>query len=530
MDFLTALKNFENYTETENGAIALRSTGRAILDAFSILPTMRTYYNKAFAVNLFDEAYKEDSTLAMRLLFYVRDIRGGQGSRAVFRDIMKHLAYTRPQLVIKNLDNFLYYGRGDDILCLLDTPIKKDVIAWIDQALSYDLGNCAFGRKVSLLGKWLPSENASSPITKRYAKMIIKGTRLSPKQYRKILTNLRKKINIVETKMSDNQWEDIDYSTLPSKAGLIYANAFYEHTPEKYLNYVAKLVNGSDKINAGAVFPVDILHKLKVCALLEQWGNHYKPSAKDDILCTAMWNALPNYFKDKEETGICVVDTSGSMSGLPMEVAVSLGMYCADKAKGPYHNHFITFSRKPKLQELKGNTLAEKIMSINANDWGCNTDLEAVFDLILDTAISHNISKEEMPNKLYIISDMQFDEATSVSVPYGFWERKPKEPFMETMKKKYAHAGYDMPMIIYWNVRTSNYGMFQATYQGENCAIVGGYSPSLFKSVIEGTEFIQEEVITTTGEKKTVVRQKLDPMTVMLKTLMSQRYDKVVVE
>ena len=247
-------------------------------------------------------------------------------------------------------------------------------------------------------------------------------------------------------------------------------------------------------------------------------------SLKDKYLLTAMWNALPNYLEGKEETGLCVVDTSGSMCGTPLEVAISLGLYCADKAKGPFHNHFITFSANPKLQEIIGDTIDEKYANLCRADWDQNTNLEAVFDLILSTAIANNTPQEDLPSKLYIISDMQFDQARGSQSNFWGYRNTRYEPktFMASMKEKYANAGYTMPAIVYWNVRASNCGMFQETFEGENCAMVSGYSPSLFKAVIEGTSGLRKEIITKTGERKTVVKRKIDPIEVMRKTLMNE--------
>lgn len=519
MDFLNALKEVNNYTYTENGAVALKSTGNNVLDAFGTLgslckvlywdsPDYMTNYVKV-ALDTFYRAFAEDRSLSMKLLFYMRDIRGGQGCRTLFRVIVSSLAKQYPDYVMNNLDNFLFYGRGDDLLCLLDTPIADKVISYIGGVLSEDMASVENGGSCSLLAKWLPSENASSKETKRYAKMIINGLGIKPVIYRKMLSKLRKAIGIVETFMSQNRWEEIDFEKLPSRASMIYSDAFYNHVKEKYEEYIRKIATGDAKINAGALFPVDIIHNI-----LE---NIYSLSSKDIILSDALWNALPNYFEEAgvEETGLCVVDTSGSMSGTPIEVALSLGIYCADKAKGPFKNHFITFSNNPQLQEIKGNDITEKVRGLYTAYWDMDTNIEKVFNLILKTALDNNLPQDEMPNKLYIISDMQFNSCVYTGKGNG--------TFMDRMSAKFADNGYTMPAIVYWNVRNSDCGMFQATHKGVNCCMVSGYSPSLFKSVLLGTEY--EEVVNEKGEK--VQKVKLDPMTIMLNTLNQERYDRV---
>jgi len=524
--FLEALKEIDNYTYTENGAVAYRSTGNKVLDAFGSLAAMKDS-DAVEILNTFYNAFYADKELAMRLLFYVRDVRGGQGMRRIFRIIVRSLANTNPELVINNLDNFLFFGRGDDILCLFDTEIGNVVMDYAFDVLSDDMETLDTNRPCTLLAKWMPSINTSSEDTRRLANQFIKYIGISAKQYRKMLSALREKIGIIETYMSSNDWEKINFQSVPSRASMIYTDAFLKHCKDEYIDYLKKVAAGDAKINAGALFPVDIVHRVITNT---GWDGGYK--MKDQFLCDALWDALPNYLGDTEEIGLCVVDTSGSMYGTPLEVAVSLGLYCADKAKGPFKNHFITFSANPKLQESNGNNIFEKVFSLNRADWEMNTNVEAVFDLILQTAIENNLKQDELPTKLYIISDMQFDECavdnSSVSNMRSRWERKPKvnnETLFSTIAKRFADNGYTMPGLVFWNVRASQCGMFQMKGTDENCCMVSGYSPSLFKSVIDGTELVEE--ITEEGE--TVVKQKLDPVVIMTNTLMNERYNRVFV-
>ena len=505
----------QNTTTTENGAVAFNSTLNACLDAFGSLGAMMRS-NEKNIIDIFEKAYNENSVLALKMLFYMRDVRGGQGQRRVFRVILKWLAENYPLTVIKNFDNILFYGRGDDYLCLLDTDIAKDVCIYIAETLAIDCYKMCKQEDVSLLAKWLPSENASSTETKRYAAIIRNNLKWTPKQYRIILSKLRKYIDVVERKMSTNQWANINYNTVPSKASLRYVNSFHKHDEIRYNQYVADLANGKANINAGALFPVDIVHSVLSTV-------RCTTSLVLDAINNASWKALPNYFGDSEETGLCVVDTSASMSGIPYEVAVSLGIYCADKCRGPFAGKFITFSEKPTLETLKGNNITENVRGLKCINAG-NTDFEAVFDLILNTGKTYNVADSDMPKKLYIISDMQFDAARGTHSIYSNYHTK--KPFMQQMKEKYREAGYTMPTLIYWNVRQSNCGMFHTTFEGENCAVVSGYSPSLFKAIIEGTEY--ETSVDEFG--KQIVSAKVDPMTIMLNTLNNERYDRVVVD
>ena len=525
-DFMKALVNQNNLTETENGAGALKSTLNYCIDAFATLGTVRTNETDDFIITTFSKAYAENRETALRMLFYFRDIRGGQGARRVFRVCMNWLAEVDDTFVTRNLDNFLFFGRGDDLLCLLGTKAEAAMIQFIKYTLKDDFKKAQNFENPTLLAKWIPSLNTSSPETVSKAKYLCAKLGYTPKQYRKTLSTIRKALNVVEQKMSSKEWKEIDYEKVPSRASMIYSNAFERHDEEGYFDYIKKVSLGEAKVNAGALFPFDIVKK----------ANQYNVKTKKDrILLDAMWKALPDY-SNSNETGICVVDVSGSMCGDPLIVAMSLGIYCADKCRGPFHNKFFTFSNNPQLQEIVGVDIVEKVRNLERADWEGSTNIEAVFDIILKTAIENNLKQEDLPSKLYIISDMQFNEAqggervwvndkVGAWAGYGHWEVKERKPFMQTMKKKYAEAGYKLPGIVYWNVRNSDCGMFQQTFEGENCCMVSGYSPSLFKAILEGTAY--EETVNEKGEK--VITEKVDPIDVMNKAVYNERYDRVLI-
>lgn len=522
-DFLNSLKEMNNFTYTENGAVALKSTNSAVLDAFARLGAMKDS-DASDIIRVFEGALIENQELAMRLLFYIRDIRGGQGMRRVFRVIITWLANKNPELVVKNFDNFLFFGRGDDLLCLIDSAISNEVMTYIVNTLHEDMQSVNVGNGCSLLAKWMPSINTSSVETRILANKIREFMGINAKQYRLILKTLREAIGIVESKMSRNAWEEIDFEKLPAKASMIYRDAFMKHNYDGYYAYLKDVASGKAKVNAASLFPVDIVHNI-----LQKTSWTYNGTMADKIMNDAQWNALPNYFGDSEETGMCVVDVSSSMYGTPMEVAIALGIYCADKAKGPFKNNFITFESNPSLVTLDGcEDITDKVKKTANASWGGSTNLEAVFNLILNTAIRNHLKQEDMPSKLYIISDMQFNEATRTGNPWG-WHSNRTVPDADTntlikdIEKDFNEAGYQMPALVYWNVRDSHCGMFQDTKNG-NCCMVSGYSASLFKAVIEGTEYV-EVVNEETGE--TTIQQKLDPITIMTNTLMNERYDRV---
>lgn len=520
LDFWSLMKNEDNYTYTENGAVALKSSLNKCLDMFATFGSVRKTADWSTHTQLFLDALAEDPVTAMKVLFYIRDIRGGQGARAIFRKCMEALVNSRSDYLKAVIRLIPEYGRWDDVFSLIkfrNREVNKIIIDFVAETLAHDIQS----NTPSLLAKWMPSETASNADQRKLAAYFANRLFMGNKRaYRTVMSTLRKRINVVESSMSANKW-DIDYSKVPSKASLIYKDAFYRHNPEGYIKFLCDVGSGKSKINAAALFPVDIVKKAQETSLSEK---------REVAVLDAMWKALPNYLEGKEETGLCVVDVSGSMRGTPLNVALSLGLYCAERAKGPYKNKFITFSARPQMVEVRGGNLIEKLQNMNRANWDMNTDIEAVFDLILDTAVRNRLPQSDIPNKLYIISDMQFDAARN---EYGSWygyRRKPRaneRTFMTTIKEKFARAGYIMPLLVYWNVSEGKTGIFQETVGGENCCMVSGFSPSLFKAVIEGTSYEEEIITTSTGEKKVVTVQKLNPLDMMMKTLSNPRYDPV---
>jgi len=486
-DLWKGMKEINNLTTTENGAAAYSSTLNACLDAFGRLGAMQDSSEDAI-LSVFWDAFNEDPYIAMHILFYMRDVRGGQGIRRPFRIILTSLAEKKPNYVIRNLIVIPEFGRYDDYLCLLDTQLGEMVAKSLHARFRSDLSHYISGQydQISLLAKWLPSINTSSAQTRRYARMLCKYWNISIPQYRRDLSKLRAILDVVEKKMSDKQWDKIKYDNVPSIASLKYAHAFYRHDKDRYKSFLEK----DAAINANAIYPKDIVKKAQSDEL---------NAAVADI----MWKNLPNYFGDTEDTAICMVDTSASMWGTPYDVALSLGLYCADKCHGPYHGKFITFASIPQLKSFGDGTLAQKIRGIDCINAG-STNIEAAFDLILNAALNENLDPKDMPSKLYIISDMQFDRATGSR----------SGSLMQSIKEKFELNGYEMPTLVYWNVsgRYSD-GIFQATYGDIDCVICSGYSPSLFKSICDSTFTINSEE-----------KPKLDPITVMYNTVCADRY------
>lgn len=456
---LEHLKNEFNQTYTENGAKAYKSTESYVLDLFSMGGAYRNREDEEVC-QLFSKAFSENPLLAMKTLFNLRDVRGGQGERRFFKVVLKYLSLHHKDSLKKNLHLIPKYGRWDDMWVLLETNVKHDVLKIVREQLHNDVKS----ENPSLLGKWMPSLNASSKKTKKYAKILQQGLGGTPKQYRKLLTNLRSKINIVESNLSSKNYDDINYNKLPSKASLIYRNAFLKNDESRYREYLEGLASGETTVNAGAIYPYEIAREGL------SWR---KVLSEEDIkLLDAQWNSLPNFIGDNHDNSLAVVDTSGSMTGTPMEVAISLGIYLSERNKGQFKDYFMTFSSDPQLQKVVGEDIIQKIRNLSHADWGMSTNIEKVFTKILDTAVKNNVSQDEMIKKVIIISDMEFNYCTNVN-----------EFLFDALREMYEEHGYELPNLTFWNVDARN-NSTQFKMNDVGVELVSGFSPSLFKNVL----------------------------------------------
>ena len=482
-DFIKVMKNEQNFTYTENGAGTYSSTMSGILDLFGLGGAYRTRDNQD-CIRLFDKAFAEDQTLALKCLFYLRDVRGGQGERRFFRVVLKNLAIEYPEAVRRNLDNIAEYGRWDDMYCLVGTPLEKEMFAALEKQLRLDM-TC---KTPSLLAKWLKSENASSKETKALARKTREAFHLSARDYRKILSKLRAKINVLERLMSANRWDEIEFDKIPSRAGFIYRNAFARRDIIK-AKYEKFMTSDDTKVNAKTLYPYEIIHQM-LSGHGWSWPSADQIPALDRKTYQKYWENLADYINGMAFNGLAMVDTSGSMTGTPIEVAVSLGLMCAEKCSGPYKNHFMTFSSQPRLQEVIGNDITAKVCNLIKAGWQMNTNIEAAFDLILDVAKRNHLSQDEIPENLVIISDMEFDSCVttaSYSGTYDYWNSKTsvsKETLFESMRKKWAAYGYQLPKLVFWNVDARN-DRIPMKVEG-NITYVSGFSPVLFEQIVKG--------------------------------------------
>lgn len=464
MNLITAIRNSEK-TVTENGAITPKSTNSPLLDFFSRGAAFRTRSETEINV-AFDDAFAEDPAFATKCMFYFRDIRGGQGERRVFRTLLKHLAEKHTSILLENLSNVPVYGRWDDLFVLLDTKVKDSVLALIKEQLFMDC--LSADDSISLLAKWLPGCNTSSKESRKQAQVIYNYLDWSPKIYRKTLSRLRAKLNVVERKMCGGDWKNINYETVPSRAAMVYRNAFVKRDRERYEEYLKLVGEGKRKINSATLYPYDIIANVRK-------GDKSKT-------LELQWSSLPNYLSDNPHNGIAVCDVSGSMcqpvgsaSVSAMNVSISMSMYLAQRIQGKFNNHIITFSDEPSLVSIKGESLSEKVNFIEGIDWGGSTNIQAVFDLILNAGRENNIPQSEMPDVIYIFSDMEFNYACHENNKSNF----------EVIKEKYNMAGYRMPLLVFWNLCSRN-NHSPVKQDEENVVLVSGFSPSLLKNFLSG--------------------------------------------
>ena len=465
---LNFLKNEANSTYTENGALAYRSTQSFCLDMFFKAGAMRNSSAKEIAETV-ARAYAEDPDKTMKIIFFARDARGGLGERRFFRIAVSALMEFAPEAVRRNLEFFPEYGRFDDLCVLLGTPLEKYAAEIIDTQLRFDKASMATGGKVSLLAKWMPSVNASSKETRNMGRRLAGLLGMSEPEYRRTLVSLRKYSDILENRLRERDYT-FNYEVQPSCAMFKYRKAFICNDGERYTQFLNKVNSGEAKLNADRLYPYDIVRKA-----IE--GNI---SETERISLDTAWKSLPDLSAAKRENAIAVIDGSGSMNcgcGIrPIDAALSLGIYFAEHNTGAFANHFITFSQTPRLVEIKGRDIVEKARYCRTFNEIANTDLEAVFKLILKTAIKNHVPQSELPAKIYIISDMQFDYCVTGGN---------NNVLFQAVRTLYRQYGYTLPEVIFWNVNSRSDAM-PVTRSETGAALVSGYSTAVFDMVMGG--------------------------------------------
>lgn len=493
--FLNGMKQATNYAITENGALTHKSTMDSLMDLFAMGAAYRTRSDED-VILLFKNAFESDPVYALKCLFYIRDVRGGQGERRFFRVAMKWLATADLSAARRNLIHVPEYGRWDDLFIFIGTPLENDALTIVKHQLALD-AQC---KTPSLLAKWMPSENTSSAKTRKTAAKVRAFLGMTPKQYRKVLSALRKRINVLERLMSEGRWDEIEFDKIPSKAGLKYKNAFARHDIERMKRnpevktYADFAKDTTTKVNAKALYPYEVVAKateVMGCSY-SYWAPSRGAKPMDDtdrLMVNKYWENLADYFSGKTFNGLAVVDTSGSMRGsnadAPINVAISLGMYCAERAKGPFAGHYVSFSSRPQLISVEGVDFCDKVQRIWKTNLCENTNIEATFDMLLNTAIANGCSQDDLPQNIIVISDMEFDQGTG-HYNYGYnrssWNPK---TLMEQIRAKWANHGYRLPHLIYWNVQARQNNIPEDIGCGL-VSYVSGMSPSIFEQIMSG--------------------------------------------
>lgn len=452
MNFAQAVQATPSIARTQNGMKALDSSMNPVVDLFFQIGASRGKQ----IVPLFERALQHDANLALRVALWSRDVRGGAGERQIFRDVLVHLENLHPELLDKILPSIPELGRWDDLLVFKTTEFKSKAYAMIGTALH---------RANALCAKWMPRKGPVSIELRNHLGM-------SPKQYRTTVVSLT---SVVETQMCAQEWDKINFGHVPSLAAARYQKAFNRNAAEAYGAYKDALKTGDAKINAGAVYPHDVVRSI---------------DAGDKEVAQAQWEALPNYMS--EANVLPMVDVSGSMHSpvggnknlTCMDVSVALGLYCADKNKGAFKDMFLTFSENTRLQVLRGDILSKHTQLVSS-DWGMNTNLHSAFDAVLNVAVTQSVAETDMPKYILILSDMQFDQCSK-------WDHSA----MAMIAHKYETAGYQVPKIIFWNLNAS--GTLPVEFNTQGVALISGFSPAIMASVLSAREFTPETIMRET--------------------------------
>lgn len=483
MDFANAMKEEGKFTRTENGAVALSTTSDARLDLFGTIGALRDADENRITT-LFSEAYAQDKLFATKIIFYARDIRCGLGERKTFRTIIRYMAEHHPESLRPNLDLIGVFGRYDDLYELIGTPLEDDMWKTMKNQFEEDLKNLNEGKAISLLAKWIKTADASSTKTRKLGILTAQKLGYPVYNFKRIVRSMRKQIGVVESLMSAGKWNEIKYPEVPSRAMMIYRRAFAKHDPDGFSEFINKADKGEVKINASTLYPYDIVEKIL-------YGR------ENNKVLEAQWKALPDYV-EHGTNALIMADVSGSMYGRPMATSIGLAIYFAERNTGTYHNLFMTFSGDPETVILKGKTLEQKIRNVDKASWGMSTDLKAAFEKVLDIAEKNNVSQEEMPKAIVVISDMEIDYSGNKD-----WS------FYDKMASKFQKAGYIIPNVIFWNVN-SRHDVFHADGTKKGVQLASGQSVTVFKQVLQNLGY--------------------NPIETMENIINSERYDCITIE
>ena len=454
---------------TQNGAETYSSTLSPVVDLFGMGGALRSRTPAAIEETVF-LAWLADPVLTLRCLFYIRDAREGVGERNTFRIAINRLCREPAQQSVaqrffsdpNKVRLIPEYGRWDDLFAMFDTPFESVALEVLGKQFYGDLNALKEDEnaEISLVGKWLPSINASKAETRKLAFKVESAFGLKHREYRQALSTLRARLNVLERNMTSGDYSKVSYASVPSLAFIRHLKAFKRRDSKKFSSFIERVKSGEEKINASVLTPAEIVWK----AFRRDLGDE----------ADSIWKALPNYLGDVGEQALVVADTSGSMStnadGMPLAVALSLALYYAERNTGPWQGHFLTFSANPQMVRIRGTGLLEKLIGMSSADWDGSTNVEAAFRLILRIATVNGLSQEDIPKKLYIVSDMEFDDCTQ-GTNY------------QNAKRLFADAGYALPTVVFWNVNSMQNNC-PVRFDESGTALVSGYSAAIFKGLV----------------------------------------------
>eukprot|EP01129_Flabellula_baltica_P000324 TRINITY_DN10351_c0_g1_i1.p1 TRINITY_DN10351_c0_g1~~TRINITY_DN10351_c0_g1_i1.p1 ORF type:complete len:500 (+),score=119.94 TRINITY_DN10351_c0_g1_i1:56-1555(+) len=472
-------------TATENGATSFSTTGSARVDLF--FKTVRGV-RADLLIPLIENSWNENEEHTLKILFNTRDCRGGKGERDIFLLGMQWLANTDLEIALKALPLVPEYGRWDDLIKLFVVEkFQEKILEIITERIELDITLAADNKPISLLSKWMPTENGKLDKITHFVSRYCARSGITKKAYRKDkITPLRNFLNLVETKMCNGEWDNIEFQKVPSCAMKKYRKAFTARQPERFAAYLESVQRGEVEIKAKQLFPHE---------LVDEYFKQVLGRGTPDIepVLEEQWKVLQEQVREMGDFGksIWMSDMSGSMSGVPMLVAATLALLCCPLSQEPYSNKVMTFATNPVFCTVEGETLRDRVVDMYtkmspSSMWGGSTNLQAVFDLILNTAVENNLPAELMPTSLYIISDMQFNQAF------------PGVSNDEAVRIKFEQAGYPCPKIIYWNVRANTMDFPVGNLNSIDTALISGFSPALLKAVLNSTDFTPISILEDT--------------------------------
>lgn len=549
MNFMEAYEQnqqiMNNLTFTENGANALKSTTSAVLDLFVKAPSILKPKDDDIdeLKSLIRSAIEEDPQLTLKCIFYLGDIREGAGVRKVFTESIRLLAKEYPKMLKFVLPQIPEFSRWDVLVkALLYTDFEDALTEIIRYQLESDLESTT----PSLCAKWLPSPSSSSKNTRKLGRRLSHLLNFSGKKltgdpdidneikkedniiFSKIIVKLRRDLDIVEHYIATIDYDKINYSKIPSVALNRYQSLFLKYDKARFMKWVCEAAEGKAKINSKRLYPFEIIkniidHDLHLSYIRNQ------NSMTKAILADAQWKNMEDVIEGKELNWLVMADVSGSMMscyGIPLATSIATAIYCAEKTQGVFHNKFMTFDAEPKMVDIEGDTICEKVKNVCEADWGYNTDLEKAFDLILEIAVNNKLKQEELPQTLLIISDMEFDAARSqyryaARLQHRYHEIKDSKTLFKEIQEKFNKYGYEMPTCVFWNVNADV--KFPVDSEEKGCILLSGYSNNNFRALL-GADLIQEESQLTDTTEKVIVT----PYESMIAILNAERYEKIV--